>query len=107
MQVDIKPMSVNKAWQGRRFKTPEYKKWRQLAVMMLPILDVPKDKKLKINLIFGFSNKNEDIDNSIKTFLDALQDKYNFNDSKVYELKVKKEIVKKGKEFINFKIEEI
>jgi len=24
IEVNIKPMTVNKAWQGRRFKTPEY-----------------------------------------------------------------------------------
>lgn len=26
--ITIAPMSVNKCWQGRRFKTPEYKAWR-------------------------------------------------------------------------------
>ena len=57
-------------------------------------------------LIFGFSSKAGDIDNPIKLFLDILQKKYGFNDKNIYELQVEKRDVKKGKEFIQFKISE-
>jgi Holliday junction resolvase RusA-like endonuclease len=48
-----------------------------------------------------------DIDNPLKPILDVLQKKYGFDDRQIYELNVKKEIVKKGDEFIKLKINEI
>jgi Holliday junction resolvase RusA-like endonuclease len=94
-------MSVNKCWQGRRFKTPAYKDYENAVLMLLPNILFKLDK-VRLNLIFGLSNKGNDIDNGIKPFLDILQKKYGFNDSIIYELYVKKEIVKKGEEFIKF-----
>jgi len=35
MRVDIKPLSVNEAWRGRRFKTPEYRKYER-DILTLP-----------------------------------------------------------------------
>ena len=68
-------------------------------------------KSLAINSLFlifinvGLSSKNADIDNIAKPFIDILQKKYGFNDKNIYKLVLEKFIVKKGEEFIEFKME--
>lgn len=106
MRVDIKPLSVNAAWQGRRFKTDRYKNYTIALSSLLKPLNVP-DGKLAINVTFGFSSASCDIDNGLKPFIDILQIKYGFNDSRIYRLEVNKVVVKKGKEFIDFEIWEL
>ena len=36
MRIKIKPLSVNDAWQGRRFKTDNYKKYERDLMLILP-----------------------------------------------------------------------
>lgn len=103
MKINIEPLSVNTAWKGKRFKTDAYKQFERDMFLLLPKMDVPKEK-LSVSLIFGFSNKASDIDNPIKPILDVLQKAYGFNDKDIYELQVVKQIVKKGKEYIEFLI---
>jgi len=105
-KIQIKPLSINVAWQGKRFKTPAYKTYEGYVLLLLPKTKIPSGK-LSVFFEFGFSNKLSDIDNPVKPFMDILQKKYGFNDSRVYELKLKKTIVKKGNEFIKFSIDEI
>lgn len=107
MQIlKIKSLSVNKAYQGRRFKTKEHNIYlKNLSFLLKPLdFEINKKDKLKLLLTVGFSNKKSDLDNCLKPFLDALQWKYNFDDSQVYEILLKKEIVKKKEEFIKFDI---
>ena len=106
MKVSIKPLSVNKCWQGKRFKTKDYKNYETELLLKLKNIKI-SDGKLKLNITFGYSNQLNDIDNGLKPFIDILQKKYKFNDRYIYELNVKKEIVKKGNEFIEFEINEI
>ena len=106
-RLDIKPMSVNEAWQGKRFKTKKYKQYEQECLLLLPRkVEIPEGK-LKVSLFFGFSSKLADADNPVKCFIDILQKKYNFNDNKIYEYSISKVDVKKGEEFIEFKIESL
>ena len=107
MKIDIKPLSVNQVWQGRRFKTPIYKQYEKDLLLLLPAKKINTKAKLKVELTYGFSSKAADIDNPCKPILDVLQKKYGINDNKIYELNQKKEIVKKGKEFIIIEIQEI
>lgn len=102
-RLNIKPLSVNRAWQGRRFKTNEYKSYEQELFLILPNARILKTR-LKLEIIVGFSNKRSDLSNIIKPFEDVLCKKYNIDDSWNYELVLKKEIVKKGDEFIEFEI---
>jgi Holliday junction resolvase RusA-like endonuclease len=104
MRIEIKPLSVNNAWKGRRFRTDKYKDYQKEITLKLPNIKNDFKGNLKIDIIFGFSSKGSDIDNPLKPFLDCLQKKYGVNDNQIYELHVKKEIVKKGNEFINFEI---
>lgn len=102
-EISIKPLSVNKAWQGRRYKTQEYKKYESDVLAILPDYEIPSGD-LCIYLEFGFSNTQSDWDNPIKPFVDILQLKYQFNDNRIYKAEVIKTKVKKGKEFIHFDI---
>lgn len=102
-RLDIKPLSVNEAWKGRRFKTDAYKRYQQDLLMILPAATVP-DGKLIVSLRFGLSSKCADVDNPVKCFVDCLQKKYGFNDNKIYRMVIEKEDVKKGQEYIEFQI---
>jgi len=102
-RINIVPLSVNKVWQGKRFKTPAYSKYENIVLLMLPKIDIPMPP-FKVIIELGFSSKLSDIDNPLKPILDILQKKYYINDKDIFELNVKKEIVKKGDEFFKFKI---
>jgi Holliday junction resolvase RusA-like endonuclease len=107
INLDVKPLSVNKCWQGRRYKTKAYKQYEAALLHLLPNLDINIHGELKISVEFGFSSKTADIDNPLKPILDILQKKYGFNDREVYELNVKKKIVQKKHEYILIKIDSI
>lgn len=106
IKIKIKPLSVNNAWQGKRFKTPAYKQYEKDLTFILPQKKIPKGK-LYFKFEVGFSNKNSDIDNFLKPVIDIMQKKWGFNDRQIYKLDVEKKIVKKGEEYIIFKIEKI
>lgn len=101
--IKIKPLSVNKAWKGQRFKTTEYKEYEFLLYYKLKPLKIPKGQ-LEVIITFYLSSTLADIDNPLKPFLDILQKKYGFNDKDIYKLVVNKKIVAKGQEGIEFTI---
>ncbi len=104
IKMNVAPLSVNKCWQGRRFKTPEYKAYEKELLYTLPNKDMPPPPYI-INLEFGFSSALSDWDNPIKPLQDILQKKYNFNDKEVFKAIITKELVKKGQEYFKVKIE--
>jgi Holliday junction resolvase RusA-like endonuclease len=104
-RVEIKALSVNKAWQGKRFKTKEYVAYEKEVMDKLEFVDMSQTKMpIELSLIVGFSNMASDVDNVVKPFLDILQKKYKFNDKYVFRLIVEKMLVEKGAEFIEFYI---
>ena len=103
-KINEKPLSVNQAWQGKRFKTPIYKAYEKEMLLRMPAGKIETDQMLRVEFFFGFSNKASDLDNPVKLLLDISQKKYGFNDSNVYELNVRKCIVKKGEEFLHMGI---
>lgn len=103
IEVPIKPMSVNRAWRGRRFRSKEYIQYAKDLLVLLPRFKVPEGK-LEIVYIFGFSNKRQDYDGAIKQFQDVLQEAYEFDDNRIYKATIIKTVVKKGSEFIRFDI---
>ena len=110
-KIQIKALSVNLAWMGRRFKTQAYKDYEQELSLLLPnkgkFKHINWTEQLEFILEVGYSNKNADVDNFLKPFLDVCQNKYLFNDNKIYKLVVEKKIVKKGCEYIRFSINNI
>jgi len=101
--LPIKPMSVNEAWQGKRFKTKRYKEYERSVCLILPKIKVPEGE-LQLELVFGFSSKLADFDNPVKPFTDCLQKKYGFNDRYIKRCIIDVHNVAKGEEFIKFEI---
>lgn len=104
-EIKIKPLSVNEAFQGRRFKTDKYDLFIRKTLLLLPkYIEIPSPENVKLAIEFGFSSKNSDIDNCCKSFIDCLVKKYSVDDRYIYEMHVFKSIVKKGDEYIKFRI---
>lgn len=101
--INIKPLSVNSAWQGRRYKTPSYSAYEKELLFRLPPLKIPSGK-LFVTYHIGYSNKMSDLGNMEKPFTDILCKKYGFDDRDIYKFVMTKQIVKKGSEFISFEI---
>jgi Holliday junction resolvase RusA-like endonuclease len=104
--VKIKPLSVNRCWQGKRFKTKEYKAYEQELMYLLPPVSLDPRLDYEVCLEFGVSNSRQDIDNPVKPLLDIIQKKYGIDDASIWELHSKKVKVKKGEEYIRFSFEE-
>lgn len=102
-KINIKPLSVNEARQGKRFKTNKYIQYEKILKMFLKPIEIPK-WNLRIDYIFWFSNAKSDIDNPVKPFQDILCKRYWFNDDRIYEITIQKRIVKKGEDYICFEI---
>lgn len=103
--IKIKPLSVNEAWKGRRYKTDKYKNYETKLLCMLPPTMLIPDE-IEINIEFGFSNILSDIDNPVKCFVDVLQKKYGFNDSQIWKMNLDKTKVIKGNDYIKFEIKD-
>ena len=107
-KIQIKPLSVNQAHRtvrGRILKSSAYRQYEKDLMMMLPSKKIPEGK-IQLYLEAGLSSKLADIDNIAKPTIDILQKKYDFNDRMIYRLLLEKEIVKKGDEYISFRISE-
>lgn len=105
IKINIKPLSVNDCWRGRRFKTPEYRMYWMAVSLMLPKKIIVPAGLFKVYYEFGLSSNGGDWDNGVKPLQDILSAKYKFNDNRIMEANVKKVIVPKGSEYISFKIE--
>ena len=104
-KLNIKPLSINEAFKGRKFRTDKYDLFIKNCLLQLPkTIIIPDESNIKLAIEFGFSSKASDIDNCCKTFIDCLVKKYGVDDRFIYELHVFKEIIKKGEEYILFKI---
>jgi len=104
-KIDIKPLSANEMYLGRKVKSYKYKTFERKILPLLPDLEVPEGE-LQLTIEVGLSSKLADVDNILKPFIDCLQLKYGFNDKWIYHLVVTKEIVKKDEEYITFNLKE-
>lgn len=100
-RIEIKPLSVNDAWKGRRYKTDEYKQYQNTLLWLLPKIKLPPPP-YELHFKFGFSSSASDWDNPIKPTQDILSKRYGFNDKLIRKAVVETEIVPKGKEYIEF-----
>lgn len=101
--INIKPLSVNQAWQGRRFKSPKYKYYEENLLKVLPPMDIP-NPPYEIYFRFGFSSKSSDWDNACKSTQDIIAKKYKFNDKLIKRAIIDVDYVPKGEEYLEFKI---
>ena len=82
IKLDIKPLSVNQVWRGRRFKTPEYKQYEKDVSLLLcsqrllyKNSSLKEDNKYYFEVSYIFYLRNFhcfDIDNCIKPLQDIL-----------------------------------
>jgi Holliday junction resolvase RusA-like endonuclease len=104
-KVELKALSSNDMYLGRKVKSYQYKTYERKMLKLLPDQEVPEGE-LQLTFEVGLSSKLADLDNTLKPFIDCLQLKYGFNDKWIYSLVASKTIVAKGEEFITFKLEE-
>jgi len=103
IQLHIKPLSVNEAWQGRRFKTKKYKAYEKELMLLLPNSYEIPEGDLHVTYEFGLS-KMADWDNPVKPLQDILQKKYKFDDRRIIKAEVVKHVVKNAEGYFNFEI---
>jgi len=103
VRLDISPMSVNKAWQGKRYRTDVYKRYQKDIASLLRPMSVPEGL-LEIHITWGFSSSLSDFDNPVKPFVDCLQAKYEFNDRVIKRAIIDVDMVEKGREYIEFEL---
>jgi Holliday junction resolvase RusA-like endonuclease len=102
-KIKYPALSVNKVWQGKRFKTKTYKDYEIIISHLLKPLDIPEGK-LQLVINFHVYSQLADLDNFLKPFIDILQKKYNFDDKRIYQIIATKYQAIKGSEFIEFQI---
>ena len=100
---NLKPLSANQAFCGKKVKTAGYRKYEQQLIRTLPDIEIPPDL-IELRVVVYYSNKQSDIDNCLKPFIDVLQKRYGFNDNKIYRIRITKVIVPKGTENIAFRL---
>lgn len=105
VETGLKPLSANQSYLGKKVKSKHYRKYETHMLRVLPDLELPKEGDLKLLIEVYYSNKTSDLDNALKPFIDCLQKRYDFNDSRIYHIDVEKYIVPKGDETIRFKLE--
>lgn len=106
-KLNIKAISLNEAYRGKRFSTKKLKKFKIDIFKLLKPMKITKGKKLSVTYKFGVSSKSSDGDNLIKVTQDCLAEAYDFNDKIIYQWFVEKHDVAKGKEYIEFLIVEL
>lgn len=107
IMLPIKPLSVNMGYTGKRYKTNAHRTWKNKVLELLPNITIHKADKYQIEFIFGLSNNASDYDNFIKFSQDLIASKYKFNDKKIRRAIIDVEIIKKGMEFIKFRVTEL
>lgn len=91
IEIQIKPLSINKAFKGKRFKTNDCKHYEECLFYLLPKREMIKGK---IHISYKFFLKNHkmiDIDNLVKVLQDILVKKrYIEDDRMIYRMVVEK-----------------
>lgn len=103
--VTLKPLSINEAWVGKLRKTPKHHKYRADLLYLLPVNFTMPPPPYLLHLEWGFSSKASDFDNPVKIFVDALAERYKFNDKLIKRCIIDVNHVATGKEYCAFAIE--
>ena len=102
--ISTKPLSVNRAYTGRKRKSVWLKDFVRRVHRELPDGEIPNSGNLALKITFGVSTIASDLDNNLKPIIDCLQEKYGFNDKQIFYIEAYKILVNKGDEFIDWQI---
>lgn len=106
-KFQVKPLSAN-AMTGRNktYQTAAYTAYQNEIRDSLMGIQWPfGTDPVAFEIEAGLSNRGQDLDNIVKPVLDTYQIIYEqFNDNKVYEIKLYKSIVSKGDEYLHVRI---
>ena len=105
-KLNVKPLSANQMYYRNKKKTVNYCRYQDEVYEELRDSKWEfGDSEVEIHLKVGLSSRLADLDNTIKPLLDTLQSIYpEFNDKMVFRIEADKEIVEKGKEYMNVSI---
>ncbi len=103
----IKPISINICWQGRRFKTKEYKQFcKDIAILLEPYKNIRFNGYVEVNYKWYTKNwKVTDWDNKIKPFQDCLVNSGIIKDDR-FIMKGNVEKIPSETDYIKFEIKE-
>lgn len=105
IHIPVKPLSVNDAWQGRRFRSPMYDSYEKtVCFYLLQIKPALPPPPYKISYVWGVSSMASDVDNPVKPLQDILAKRFKFNDKDIMTIIATKVRVPKGKEFSSVEI---
>lgn len=105
IRIQVAPMTVNRAWQGKRYKTKRYEEYEIEMLHALPKdFVMPPEPPYGLEYRVGFSRVDADLGNIEKPLTDILCKKYGFNDRDVFRIVLEKQIVKRGEEFVRVRI---
>jgi len=92
IEIPLKPISVNEAFQGRKFKTKKCKQYEKDIVNFLGFWKEKIEGKIEIHYTFYLINHSRtDYDNLIKITQDMLVNRgYLVDDSKIYKAIIEK-----------------
>lgn len=95
IKLNVSPLSVNKAWQGRRFKTDHYKQFEKDVCKLLPASKKIKNQKQEVfvHYVYHLHNYgNTDTANMEKCLTDILVKRgYIFDDRYIRAIYQRKE----------------
>lgn len=100
LTVPEKPLTVNRAWRGRRFKTPMYEKfWNSVSAWLWKRRPpkLPKEGALFAHYKFYVSNMGSDVDNCVKVFQDPLFEWLEMNNKDIDDKRIRFFIAEKIK----------
>lgn len=105
MILDIKPMSVNTAWKGKKYKTKDYSDYENHMLWLLKSYKECKPQKY-YGIVISWHSKDamrSDLDNIIKPFMDCLVKSEIVKDDR-YCMEIHIEKIKSNKDYIDFKV---
>jgi Holliday junction resolvase RusA-like endonuclease len=100
LSLPIKPLSINSAWQGRRYKTHEYKSYEKEAMLFLrKYQKFPPEGELFVTYIFYLRNyANTDVANLEKCLTDIIvKNKFIKDDRYIKEIRCIKQRAKEDR----------
>ena len=104
--LELRPVSTNRLYVGRRFLSKEAKQFKEQCHRQLLLLSEPihvPDGRLELHFVFGL-HRDMDVTNCVKLVEDVLADFYGFNDKRVQGCSLRKVKVARGEEFISFSL---